>query len=220
MTTSSQNEQLKTHEKKRGKVCVKPGYTFALKSGSFPIREIRQVELNGKAYHKCSLILTCLSKKTKKENTERAQDRIAKKKQIYKIADHKERKQQLKVLMEEDMKTADIFNTISSEFILFIEVGSIFSNFLDTSIPKLWIQPPLSHYRGEVEHMITINIRNENSFAPRTHSNTSHSVAGIHSRSIQQKDIYVFAYFDDLDDFLIIPGCLIDEESFLDNIPY
>lgn len=216
MTTTLQNEEQKKfayHEKKRGRIRIKTGLSFTLIEGKYPVKEIIKITLNNILYYKLTISLKCLAKKSQKERKMILDYQKSKKSEIYKILDPEERRRRVLEFKESSIDMNDIFNDVFSEYTMYIKVDSILASYLNILDEVLYIQGDLLKYRGEIEHILTINIRSPNSFAPNTHSNASHSLSGIYSRSIKQKNIYVFAYFDKLEEFLILPGCLIDEQS-------
>ena len=209
-----------TTDKKRGNICVKPGYLFNLKEGAYTINTITPIYIKNKDFLKLEIQADSYIKKTKKENVSEVKIRIAQKKEILKILDLDERKAKFKALKDFD-QASDMFHNTICHCTLYISCKSIMYNYVD-QVRRIFHISKLKDLYGEIEHIIGIKLASNSNIS--THTNATYSKSGIYNRSIRQKNIYVFAYFDDLDEFLIIPGCLIDEDSFTlkedNDIPY
>lgn len=215
------------NESKRGNIRIMPGYTFTLKEGIYMAEVSNFINFLGKDYYKLELNLTCLKKKDKKISIEFKFSQLEKKKEVNNIQDILERKEQLKIYHQENKGSDDPFKETKSNFFLYIpnddNSDNILFNSFDISRNQLHIQDELIHMIGRIDHIISIKqkfYRDVNDEKRTSNINTSHSKAGIYNRSIQQVDIYVIAYFVELKETLLIPGALINEQSYKEPIPY
>jgi len=215
------------NESKRGHIRIMPGYTFSLQEGVYSGKILSEVNFSGKTFYKIELMLSCLQKKDRKSIKEVRIIQAEKRKQITKIADIAERKRQYKLMTEEDKQVGigDPFEEVNAPFVIYLPKDNkdgFFSRFLNIVEGELHVQNEMLYLTGRIEHIITIKKKNIKNLSANenAHGNTSHSKTGIYNRSIRQIGVYVVAYFYELRETLMIPGSLIDDNSYKEPIPY
>ena len=205
------NENRKKKPSIRGDSKLLVDGTIELKRASYPITEMALVSLGkGKNYICIKILINCIKKKHRDVLKREIDSRVAAKAEIKRILDQAERKEQLRVLFENDA-SKNPFHDVEHEFELFISSDSFL---LSDTIPHqeadyLNISTSIAEEQFDIEGLYTFNKKKDNSYV-----NNNHAKDGIRTESAKQPGIYALLFSRKYNEIAWIPCAMLDMQTF------